>query len=190
MTPLLTMGIIAALSSVIGSAINAASTGITNDKNIELQKETNAQAQYNMEHAHQIEMADLKSAGLNPVLTATGGSGAPQASLNAPKAQAPQVDLSGVGSAIMGMAMMENQRQIQNAYQGTISAIASSKNANQSALAVAKNNFYNAKADALKMSLYNPELGKSMVHSSKFDLGMSKKELEEAKRILSYKWIK
>ena len=44
-------------------------------------------------------MADLKAAGLNPVLTATGGTGAPVASLNTPTAQAPQIDLGAVSSA-------------------------------------------------------------------------------------------
>jgi len=96
-------GLAGAGASIAGSAINAKSQKETNEQNIEMQKQINAQSQYNAEHAHQIEMQDLANAGLNPVLTATGGNGAPLASLDAPKAQAPQVDLSGVSTALNGM---------------------------------------------------------------------------------------
>lgn len=71
-----------------------------NQQNIDLAREVNAQNQYNMEHAHQIEMKDLEAAGLNPVLTASGGSGAQLANLSTPNVKAPRSDLSGVGSAI------------------------------------------------------------------------------------------
>lgn len=92
-----------------------------NQQNIDLQKETNAQNQYNMEHAHQIEMKDLEAAGLNPVLTATGGQGAPLANISAPSVKAPQADYSGVSSAIssainsMTMLTMANAMAKNNA---------------------------------------------------------------------------
>lgn len=102
--------IIAALISAVGAAsaagINYAQQKQTNDANINMQNAVNKQQQYNLEHAHQIEMADLQAAGLNPVLTATGGQGAPMVSMNSPRAQAPQVDLSGVSNALNSMIHM------------------------------------------------------------------------------------
>ena len=50
-----------------------------NAQNIEFQREVNAQQQYNLEHSHQIEVADLQAAGLNPWLSV--GGGAQQANL-------------------------------------------------------------------------------------------------------------
>lgn len=56
-----------------------------NQQNIELQKDVNAQNQYNLEHAHQIEVADLQAAGLNPWLSV--GGGAQQANLQSTQVQ-------------------------------------------------------------------------------------------------------
>lgn len=92
-----------------------------NQKNIDMQNAINAQNQYNIEHAHQIEMKDLEAAGLNPVLTATGGSGAPLQTLQAPATKPVMSDLSGISSAIssamrdMTMLMMANSMSKTNA---------------------------------------------------------------------------
>lgn len=49
-------------------------------------------------------MADLQAAGLNPILTATGGNGASVSSINAPSVRPVQSDVSGVNSAVQGIA--------------------------------------------------------------------------------------
>ena len=116
------LAIAAIISAILAAAGSATAAGLnykaqkdTNAANAKAVKQTNAQAQYNTEHAHQIEMADLQAAGLNPVLTATGGSGAPMATLNSPKAVAPEVDLSGVSSAIQSMTHMMMMSQLVDA---------------------------------------------------------------------------
>lgn len=144
---LLIIAIVGAATAAIGSgasiynnAKNIEYQEQANQQNIEFQREVNAQNQYNLEHQHQIEMADLQAAGLNPVLTATGGSGAGQAYLNAPQVKAPQMDLSGISSALSGAGhivtsgmMMKMFSENNAARNATLSAIANSKNAQSAA---------------------------------------------------------
>lgn len=107
--------VLAAAGSATAAGLNYKAQKDTNEANAKAIQATNAQSQYNIEHAHQIEMADLKAAGLNPVLTATGGQGAPMASLNSPRAVAPELDLSGVTSAIQSMTHMMMMSQLVDA---------------------------------------------------------------------------
>lgn len=107
--------IIAAVGSTTAAGINYANQQKTNQQNINAQNAVNKQQQYNLEHAHQIEMADLQAAGLNPVLTAMGGQGAPMISLNSPRAVAPELDLSGVSNALQSMTHMMMMSQLVDA---------------------------------------------------------------------------
>lgn len=206
-TVLLISAIGAALSagaSIYSAKKNYDATMATNAQNIDMQKATNAQAQYNLEHQHQIEMNDLRQAGLNPVLTATGGSGAGQAYLNAPQAKAPNLDLSGVGSAVNGLShmatsamMMEMMKSNNEARNQTLAAIADSKNAQSAAntaLAVsAKNPYYDAKTQLLRKHLESYSSGSNGVNSAKTmeqaakEFGMSEKEF---KKMIHYNWVK
>lgn len=175
-----------------------------NAQNIEFQREVNEQAQYNLEHQHQIEVADLKAAGLNPVLSA-GGQGAGQAYLNAPQAKAPQMDLSGVSSALGGighmatsMMMMQMFAANNAARNATLSAIANSKNAQSAANAALRSETVLTKQQMQnQFSQYNlsNQIGKGhqSVNSAKFmeeaakEFGMSVKDFE---KMIHYKWVK
>lgn len=159
--------IISGIASVAGAATSATVAGVNNAKNIEAQREANAQNiayqkevndqnQYNLEHAHQIEMADLQAAGLNPVLTATGGSGASLQRLEAPSVQPIRSDVSGITGAINGMgsalqsmmmmsAMADMRKEISLSHDQTLLAMSGKRDE-------VLNQLYKRKADAYSRS--------------------------------------
>lgn len=177
LTALLGLAIASAVGGIVSSSIQSAtnykSQKETNESNEKLQRETNAQAQYNAEHAHQMEVKDLAAAGLNPVLSA-GGSGAPQATLNSPKASAPQIDLSGIQSALAGLTntmmmatllneknhILEEQTAIMRQNANSISANSASYNA----LNKARGKFYDTKASSLAGKA--SQVGQAYAHSA------------------------
>lgn len=99
MDPITTSAVMGAGSGVLGFAGQM----MTNAKNVQMAREAN---QMNMDlaaqnrewqermanTAHQREVADLKAAGLNPILSATGGSGAASPSGNVASVSAPQIE--------------------------------------------------------------------------------------------------
>lgn len=145
---------IAAGVSAANNAKNIEAQNKANQDNIAFQREINARNQYNMEHAHQIEMADLQAAGLNPVLTATGGSGAAIQKLEAPSVNQVKSDISGVTNAIAGFGntmqslmmfslMSDMRKELSQAHNDTLLAMSGDRNAVLSGLYRRKAQVYN-----------------------------------------------
>ena len=69
--------------------------------------------------AHTREVADLRNAGLNPILSATGGSGAAYGSASAPSVGMPDVspgtDAISAKTAYKNMKLMDSQKENINA---------------------------------------------------------------------------
>ena len=64
---------VSGIGSMVGGLFNANQAGINRDDQ-----------RYYTEHAHQVEVNDLRQAGLNPILSATGGRGAPMPGMSSP----------------------------------------------------------------------------------------------------------
>lgn len=96
--PLLVGAAMQAGGSILSSAFNFWSQERTNKLNVKLANT-----------AHQREMADLRKAGLNPILTATGGKGAPLPSLAAAKSDNP---LSDAGATVASAGRLALDRKL------------------------------------------------------------------------------
>lgn len=147
---------IAAGVSAANNAKNIDAQKQANEDNIAFQREVNAQNQYNIEHAHQIEMQDLQAAGLNPVLTGMGGSGASVQKLDAPQVNPVRSDVSGVTNAIAGFGqtmqslmmfsmMSDMRKELTQSRNDTLLAMSGNRDAVLSGL-------YQRKAEALNQT--------------------------------------
>lgn len=108
-------GLFSAGSSLLGSSMASASSDRAAELAYQSQQETNAlnfqmfrqnqQWQEKMANtAHQREVRDLREAGLNPILSATGGSGAATPNLATPTAVSPGSPVADKAAIYMGMA--------------------------------------------------------------------------------------
>lgn len=187
LTGLLVASLVGALASagagIAGSAINYNLQKETNAQNIAMQRETNAQALMMSNTAHQREMLDLKNAGLNPVLTATGGNGSPVAAISSPKAQAPQFDMSSIGSAIQGTVQSLTNLKMAEMIGDRYKELSADKIAADASLKGSKTEYYHAMANRLRMAsngasqaaLFSP---RQASRHSQYD-GKTKEELKK-----------
>lgn len=98
-------------SGLIGSSINAISTGITNKQNRDYSAALTQQQWERDDNAHQREVADLQKAGLSPLASTQGAvTSDPVTSMN----QAPQVDVNAiVNSAIAQQDLKQRQAELE-----------------------------------------------------------------------------
>lgn len=123
-------GLASAFGNVYSNTLNAANAAQINQKNLDLQAAINLDnieaARLNnvtavdlANTAHQREVRDLRDAGLNPILSATGGNGAATPSLQSPNLDAPSLDrvdvvnpLSQIASAVGQAMQFEDQHKL------------------------------------------------------------------------------
>lgn len=116
------------IGGFLGDIGGAAITGAANAK----QAQQNRDFQERMSNtAHQRQVADMRAAGINPMLSGMGGSGASQPG----GAQASMPDMSGMGSRAVQSASSAQQRKLAKEQTGLLTAEARNKKAYQDIIA-------------------------------------------------------
>lgn len=82
-----------------------------NQRNDEQARRQMGFQQYNADTVHQREVADLKAAGLNPILSGTGGSGAPAPQGASATMNPPQINMPDFLSYGVSLRQLEQQQQ-------------------------------------------------------------------------------
>lgn len=107
--------IIAGAGALIGGALGMAGQLSSNATNQGLNKENRDWQERMANTAHQREVADLRAAGLNPILSATGGKGAITPTTQPAQVENVMRDAPGAFSAASSNAIAQQQLQLQKA---------------------------------------------------------------------------
>lgn len=138
----------AAIGGNLGGGIDA------NSANVDMNRETRTWSQYMSNTAHQREVADLRSAGLNPMLSVNAGA-------STPSSQAPVVENvgKGLGSAIDAQNMMQGIKESNSKIALNGAAKAAQESAAVKDLASAKQAQSQTKSIDLQMGAIEGEAG-------------------------------
>jgi len=103
------------IGSIAGAGLSFAGGMMTNAANLKAQREQRAWEERMSNSAHQREVADLRAAGLNPILSATGGPGASTPNVQPVKFENPVPDAVNTFSAMQGTRISQEQLELSKA---------------------------------------------------------------------------
>lgn len=103
------------IGSLVGAGLSFAGGLVTNAQNSRNQREQRAWEERMSNSAHQREVADLRAAGLNPILSATGGPGASTPNVQPAKAENPVPEAVNTFSAIQGTRLSQERLELEKA---------------------------------------------------------------------------
>jgi len=103
------------IGSMVGAGLGFAGSMITNSQNVKMQREQRDWEERMSNSAHQREVADLRKAGLNPILSATGGPGASTPNVQPARVENPLQDVSANFSAVQGARLSKERLELERA---------------------------------------------------------------------------